>query len=77
MTISSSSGLSDSEIEKMVKQSEAFAEQDKARRELIEMSVGSESTCTDTQRTLDEFKDKLAANEVEALQTHINELREL
>lgn len=50
MTIASSSGLSDSQIEKMVKDAEAFAEQDKAKRELIEMSVGSDSTCTDTQK---------------------------
>jgi len=50
MTIASSSGLSDSQIEKMVKDAEAFAESDKAKRELIEMAVGSDSTCTDTQK---------------------------
>ena len=55
MTIASSSGLSDSQIEKMVKDAEAFAESDKAKRELIEMAVGSDSTCTDTQKCMLSF----------------------
>lgn len=77
MTIASSSGLSDSQIEKMVKDAEAFAESDKAKRELIEMAVGSDSTCTDTQKSLDEFKAQLDTKEVEQVQTLIEELREM
>ena len=77
MTIASSSGLSDSQIEKMVKDAEAFAESDKAKRELIEMSVGSDSTCTDTQKSLDEFKAQLDTKEVETVQGLIDELREI
>ncbi|KAL7409951.1 heat shock protein 70 family [Mrakia frigida] len=77
MTIASSSGLSDSQIEKMVKDAEAFAESDKAKRELIEMAVGSDSTCTDTQKSLDEFKAQLDTKEVESVQALIEELREI
>ena len=50
MTIASSSGLSDKEIERMVSDAEQFAEQDKARRDLIEESNKAESVCTDTEK---------------------------
>ncbi|CDZ97062.1 heat shock protein [Phaffia rhodozyma] len=77
MTIASSSGLSDSQIEQMVKDAESFAEADKAKRDLIEMAVGSDSTCTDTQKSLEEFKAQLDTKEVESVQKLIDELREL
>ncbi len=50
MTIASSSGLSDKEIERMVAESEAFAEQDKQRRLVIEESNKGESFCVDTEK---------------------------
>ena len=50
MTIASSSGLSDKEIERMVSDAEQYAEEDKARRDLIEESNKAESVCADTEK---------------------------
>lgn len=77
MTIASSSGLSDSQIEAMVAEAEKHAEADKAKRELIEVSVSSSSTCTDTLKSLEEFKDQLEKTEAETVQKLITELQEL
>jgi molecular chaperone DnaK len=50
MTIASSSGLSDRDIEKMVADAETFAESDKTRRALIEEANKAESVCADTEK---------------------------
>ena len=50
MTIASSSGLSDKEIEKMVADAEQFAETDKARKSLIEEANKADSVCADTEK---------------------------
>lgn len=50
MTIASSSGLSDKEIEKMVEDAEQFAEADKARRSVIEEANRADSVCVDTEK---------------------------
>jgi len=50
MTIASSSGLSDKDIEKMVSDAEQYAETDKARRTLIEEANKADSVCADTEK---------------------------
>ena len=50
MTIASSSGLSDKDIEKMVSDAEQYAETDKARRALIEEANKADSVCADTEK---------------------------
>ena len=50
MTIASSSGLSDKDIERMVSDAEQYAETDKARREVIEEANKAESVCADTEK---------------------------
>jgi molecular chaperone DnaK len=50
MTIASSSGLSDKDIEKMVSDAEQYAEADKSRRALIEEANKAESVCHDTEK---------------------------
>lgn len=50
MTIASSSGLSDKDIERMLEESEKYAEADKQRRMLIEESNRAESVCADTEK---------------------------
>ena len=50
MTIASSSGLSDKDIEKMVADAEQFAEADKARKQVIEEANKAESVCHDTEK---------------------------
>jgi len=77
MTIASSSGLSDKDIERMVSDAEEYAETDKARKTLIEESNKAESVCADTEKAMDEFKDQLDAAEKEKVTKHISELREI
>ncbi|KAE9400667.1 heat shock protein 70 [Gymnopus androsaceus JB14] len=77
MTIASSSGLSDKDIEKMVSDAEEFAETDKARRALIEEANKAESVCADTEKAMNEFKDQIDATEKEKVSKLIVELREL
>jgi molecular chaperone DnaK len=77
MTIASSSGLSDKDIERMVADAEQFAESDKARRDLIEESNKGESVCSDTEKAMNEFKDQLDAAEKEKVTKLVTELREL
>jgi len=75
MTIASSS--SDKEIERMVVEAEQCAEQDKARRDIIEESNKAESVCADTEKAMNEFKDQLDAAEKDKVTKHISELREI
>lgn len=50
MTIASSSGLSDKQIEDMVADAERYSEEDKARREVIEESNKADSVISDTEK---------------------------
>jgi len=77
MTIASSSGLSDKEIERMVSESEQYAETDKERRNLIEESNKADSVCSDTEKAMNEFKEQLDATEKEKVSKLVAELREI
>jgi len=50
MTIASSSGLSDKDIERMIEESEKFAEADKERRNVIEEANKAESVSAETEK---------------------------
>ncbi|ORZ16453.1 hsp7-like protein [Absidia repens] len=76
MTIAASSGLSESEIENMVKQAEENAENDRKYRESIEMANRADSVAGDTEKALDEYKDQLDSGEAEKLRSQIQALRE-
>jgi len=75
MTIASSSGLSDKDIEKMVADAEQYAETDKERRGLIEEANRADSVCADTEKAMNEFKDQLDAAEKEKVTKLVAELR--
>ena len=77
MTIASSSGLSDKDIERMVHDAEQYAETDKARRSLIEEGNKADSVCQDTEKAMNEFKDQIDATEKEKVTKLVAELREL
>merc|ERR1719408_578521 len=62
ITIQSSGGLSDAEIEHMVKMAEEHAESDRNKRELAEAKNNADSLVIATQKSLDEHKDKLSAD---------------
>ncbi|XDG10392.1 hypothetical protein ABKA04_010007 [Annulohypoxylon sp. FPYF3050] len=77
ITIASGSGLSDSEIERMVQDSEKYAEQDKERKAVIETANRADSVLNDTEKALNEFTDKLDKAEADAIREKITSLREL
>ncbi|WVN87557.1 chaperone DnaK [Cryptococcus depauperatus CBS 7841] len=77
MTIASSSGLSDNEIEQMVADSEKYAEADKARRLVIEEANKGESFVADTEKSMAEFESQLDAAEREKVKKLLGELREI
>ncbi|KAL1411438.1 Hsp70 ATPase ssc1 [Vanrija albida] len=77
MTIASSSGLSDSEIENMVADAERYAESDKARRQVIEEANKGESFVADTEKSMAEFESQLDAAEREKVKGLLAELREI
>ncbi|TLD83475.1 molecular chaperone DnaK [Helicobacter sp. MIT 11-5569] len=74
--ITGSSGLSDSEIEKMVKDAELNKEEDKKKKEIIEVRNQADSLVYQSQKSLDEMKDKIDTNEAEKIQNAINALQE-
>jgi molecular chaperone DnaK len=65
--IEASSGLSDDEIESMRKEAEEHAEEDKQQRELIDLRNQAEQTIYQTEKTLDEHKEKLDEEAVLAI----------
>jgi chaperone protein DnaK len=77
LTIQSSGGLSDAEIERMVADAEANAEADRQKRDLSEAKNTAENLSYNSQKTLDEHKDKLSAGLVEELTAKINQVTAL
>jgi len=73
--IQASGGLSDTDIEKMVKDAEAHADEDKKRRELVEAKNQAESLVHTTERTLKEAGDKVPAGEREAVEAAIRDVK--
>ena len=73
--ITGSSGLSDSEIEKMVKDAELNKEEDKKKKEAIEVRNQADSLVYQTQKSLDEMKEKIDSSEAEKIQNAINDLQ--
>ncbi len=74
--ISGSSGLSDSEIEKMVKDAELHKEEDARKKEVIEARNHADSLTHQTQKSLDEHKTNLNENDANEIQNAINALKE-
>jgi len=76
ITIQASGGLSDEDIDKMVKEAEENAEADKARRELVEARNQAESLVNATEKSLEEHGDKVDPTTVEAIELAISALKE-
>ena len=62
ITISGSTALSDDEVDRMVKDAEAHAEEDKKRKEEVEVRNQTDSLCYSTEQTLNELGDKVSAD---------------
>ena len=75
--ITASSGLSKEEIDKMVRDAEAHASEDKKRRELIEARNHADSTVYQTEKSLKEFGDKIDSAEKQKIEEKLAELKKV
>lgn len=75
ITITSSSGLSKEEIEKMKADAEAHAEEDKKKQELIEVRNVADATVYTVEKMLDEHKDKISDDEKKNLTEKVEALK--
>ena len=76
ITIQASGGLSEDEIDKMVKEAEDNAESDKERKELVESKNQAESLIHGTEKSIEEHGDKVDGATVEAIELSIKALKE-
>lgn len=74
--LQASGGLNDSEIEQMVKDAEAHAEEDKQRRAIIEVKNHAEALIHTTEKQLSEHGDKISAADKEAIEAALKALKE-
>lgn len=77
ITITSSTHLSDEEIDRRVKEAEQFAEEDKKKKELIEVKNQAESLIYQTENTLKELGDKVAEDEKKKVEEKITALKDV
>ena len=73
--IQASGGLSDADIERMVKEAEANAESDKKKREAVEARNQAESLIHSTEKSLKDYGDKVSADEKGAIETALSDLK--
>ncbi len=73
--IQASGGLSDSDIDKMVKDAEAHAAEDKKRREAVDAKNHGESLAHDAEKSLKEYGDKVSAADKSAIESAVAALR--
>ncbi|WP_439153735.1 molecular chaperone DnaK [Yoonia sp.] len=76
ITIQASGGLSDDDIEAMVKDAEENAEADKARRELVDAKNQAESLIHSTEKSMEEHADKVDPTTIEAIELAIAALKD-
>ena len=73
--IESSSGLTDKDIDKMVKEAEMHAEEDRKEREKIEVRNEADSLIYSTEKSLKDYGDKISAEEKSAIESAISNLK--
>jgi molecular chaperone DnaK len=76
ITIQASGGLSDEDIDQMVKDAEANADADKARRDLVEAKNQAESLIHSTEKSMEEHSDKVDPTTIEAIELAIAALKD-
>ncbi len=77
VTITASTNLQESDIERMVREAKDHEADDRARRELIEARNNADQVAYQTEKTLDELGDKVPAAEKENIEAKIKALREV
>jgi molecular chaperone DnaK len=73
--IQASGGLSEADIDRMVKEAESHAEEDKRRRELVELKNQGEALVHSTERMLKDFGDKVPQSDRISVEAAVNELK--
>ena len=76
ITITASTKLSKSEIDKMVKQAEEHAEEDRRRKEEIEIRNNADSLIYTTEKTINELGDKISKEQKDKVDEAVNKLKE-
>merc|ERR1711934_57735 len=76
ITIRSSGGLSDSDIEKMVNDAESFAEEDKKKKDMTEAKNEADSALYSSEKSFNEHKDKLSEEDKSEIEGAIKAVRE-
>jgi molecular chaperone DnaK len=76
ITIQASGGLSDEDIEKMVRDAEEHAEEDKKRKDLVEAKNQAESLIHSTEKSMEEHGDKVDPTTIEAIELAIAALKD-
>ncbi|WP_368244879.1 molecular chaperone DnaK [Clostridium tertium] len=77
ITITASTNLSESEVEAAVKEAERFAEEDKKRKEKIEVKNNADQVAYQTTKTLEELGDKVTADDKAKVQAKLDELNKV
>ncbi len=75
--IQASGGLSDTDIDQMVKDAEANASEDKRRRELVEAKNAADALVHQTEKQVEEFGDKVSADDKTAIETAVAALKDV
>jgi molecular chaperone DnaK len=76
ITISGSSGLSKDDVDRMVKDAEAHASEDKTRRDVIDARNQADALAYSVEKTVNENRDRLPATDVSQVESAITALRE-
>ena len=76
ITITASSNLSDEDIDKAVKEAEQYAEEDKKRKEAIEIRNNADQLVYQSEKTLTELGDKVEQADKDAVQVEIDKVKE-
>ena len=77
ITIKANSGLSDDEIQQMIKDAEMNAEEDKKARELVDAKNSADALVHSTKKSLEEYGDKVGADEKANIETALKALEEI
>jgi molecular chaperone DnaK len=76
ITIKANSGLTDDEIQRMIKDAEANAEEDRRQRDLIQARNNADSTVHNIRQDLEELRTELTADQIDAIEKVCTELEE-
>lgn len=77
ITITASTNLSEDEVDKAVKEAEKFAEEDKKRKESIEVKNNADQVVYQTEKTLEELGDKVSADDKAKVTAKLEEVKKI